>query len=316
MSLINNLEKSIMEQQTGEDRSVVVLYAPDYPAQFCSHLLERMKQRGQAVARVDCASLDPAAVMAEWSMSFLGTGQLYWCGDMSAVESSKKKQLFSFLAMYRGPHRVMLFNDKSIEGLASVALPTFVDRAEFGALVHLFYPHVENDQELIEAVFAAQPKLAIEAACVALQYLAVLGEGDTNVGARSLFGRMLAPEHSIFTLSQHFFAKELVPFFKLWRALEVDFAPEFWVSFWSEQLWQASLFVSQAKEVGPLAARKGVNRLPFAFMQRDWKRYNEREFSLAHNDLYLVDFGMKNGYAKDGLELFLWRFLQGYFGRK
>ena len=49
----------------------------------------------------------------------------------------------------------------------------------------------------------------------------------------------IVPETSLFTLSQHFFARSPQKFLSVWKAIAPSYAEQFWIAFWSEQLWRA-----------------------------------------------------------------------------
>ena len=211
--------------------------------------------------------------------------------------------------------------DKNSEKQSVVELPSHIDQTVFRQFYSFFYPHETISEKVWKKLGVLQPKIPLEIACNLMNYMVIAHDAfEHNIQLHNDFlqfiEKIMGPEGSLFVLSQHFFAKERALFFEMWRAIEQNFPPEFWVAHWSEQLWQASLFIIQAKDQGPLAARKGINRLPFSFMQRDWKRYTPRELCAAHNFLYSVDYGLKNGYASHGIELFLEHFLQGTFTKK
>lgn len=314
MQLITTLKNCIATQQTSANWSVFCLRAKEYPGLFCAQVIEHFKKAGAAIMVMDLALGDPAEVAAELSISFLGQRKIYWFGDVASLDAAKKKFYLSFLEKYTGPHSIIFCSDQSFEVDSFVELPTTLDQTQFCELFSFFYER-EANKLFLESLFSVQVKLPLDVACMVMQYLVVVDPAMAKEEVVHFFKRIITTERSRFTLSQYFFSKER-EFFKMWRDIEPDFPPEFWVIFWSEQIWQASLFVTQAKDVGPLAARKGINRLPFSFMQRDWKRYQERELCAAHSFLYAVDYGMKNGYAKDGLELFLFKFVHGDFVRK
>jgi hypothetical protein len=187
--------------------------------------------------------------------------------------------------------------------------------------LQFFYSDALVPEKTVKKVYKEQQKIPLDTACMMMEYMSVFYlQDDASSAHELLFSRLLEkiskPEQSLFVVSQYFFAKESVNFFAAWHAVATDFPVEFWTTYWSEQLWQASLFVAQVKELGPLGARKGINRLQFSFMQRDWKKYTARELCAAHNFLYSVDYGLKNGYATHGLELFFEHFLQGTFAKK
>lgn len=323
MSITAVLQKIITREQAGENWSVFCFHAGFYAPLFFAHALERLKRSGVPVVVLDLATLDAAQVVAELSMSFLGQHKVYWCGDISALDAAQKKFFISFFKEYRGPHQVMFFSDASLgkpeskghEALCSLEVSLQIDQSSFGDLFTFLYPEAALDQDFIKQLFVAQAKISRDQACMVTQYMSVMGDAS-HEAVRGFLLRVVVPDRSLFVLSQHFFAKDKEVFFRLWKEVEPDFPPEFWIPYWSEQLWQASLFVMQVQELGPIGAKKGVTRLPFSFLQRDWKKYGVRELCAAHTFLYGVDFGLKNGYAEHGLELFLAQFLQGSFARK
>lgn len=320
MSITAVLQKIIKREQAGENWSVFCFHAPVYAPLFFAQVLEHLKKHTIPLVVVDLDSLEPTQVMAQLSMSFLGQNKVYWCGDISALEAPQKKFFLSFFKDYRGPHQVMFFNDTALgasDDAAHVSLevPVQVDQKSFSELFSFLYPDAAVDHDFVKQMFAIHAKMALDQACMLMQYMSVMGSMPYDA-VKDLLQRVVVPERSLFVLSQHFFAKDQQAFFRLWKEVEPDFPPEFWIPFWSEQLWQASLFIMQVQDLGPSGAKKGVTRLPFSFLQRDWKKYGVRELCAAHTFLYGVDFGLKNGYAEHGLELFLAQFLQGNFAKK
>lgn len=327
-SLTTALNKILNYKQTSENWSVFSLYGAAFPTLFFAHYNEYLKKKGVPLVFIDLEERDKADVLAEWSMSFLGQTKVYWCGDIGGLDAATKKFITSSLKSYSGPHTIILYNeqpiaDKQHEHVCAIEIPSHVDEASFCELFQLFFPEEKTPHALIKKLFSAQPKMRLDAACSIMGYVLSFDGSHVNESEKSvekeflqLLEKSIEPEQSLFVLGQHFFAKERDAFLKIWSAVEADFPSEFWIAYWSEQLWQASLFLAQVQELGPLGARKGVNRLPFSFMQRDWKKCTARELCAAHNFLYSVDYGLKNGYANHGIELFLEHFLQGTFAKK
>lgn len=323
--ITNALKKNLNYQQaSGESWSVFSFYGTMFSSLFFKYCIEYFKRNGLPIVFIDLEHRDKTEIIAEWSMSFLGQHKIYWCGDISTLDAAKKKYYLAFLKTYTGPHKIILFNDQAIDKASdatnSLEVPSHVDQILFKELFALFYNEEVLSEKIIKKIFALQQKITLDVACNSMAYLSLFDVQKTDTKSDLYFSRLIEkivePEQSLFVMSQHFFAQESSLFFKAWRAVEHDFPPEFWIAFWSEQLWQASLFVVQAKEAGHLGARKGINRLPFSFMQRDWKKYTPRELCAAHNFLYSVDYGLKNGHATHGLELFFEHFLQGTFAKK
>jgi hypothetical protein len=334
MSITAVVQKIIKREQAGENWSVFCFYGARNAPLFFAHVVEHLKQLALPVVVLDLASVETTQVVADLSMSFLGQHKIYWCGDIAQLDAATKKFYMQFFQEYRGPHSILFFSDVSpfspikktdnpekdrkdelVQANVSCELPVLVDQQIFFEIFGFLYPQESLDKELVKTFFYNQPKIGLDQACIVMHYLSVMG----NVSHEAILGllqRVVVPERSLFVLSQQFFAKDQEAFFRLWKEVEGDFPLEFWLPYWSEQLWQASLFIAQAQELGPVGAKKGITRLPFSFMQKDWKKYGPRELCAAHTFLYGIDFGLKNGYAEHGLELFLAQFLQGKFARK
>jgi hypothetical protein len=118
------------------------------------------------------------------------------------------------------------------------------------------------------------------------------------------------PELSLFTLSQYFFARDGMRFFKQWSILKDQYAAPFWISFWSEQLWRASSFIELSEQHNFAEAKRISFKLPFSFIQRDWKNVTVQELKRAHDVLYHCDCAIKNGGDPNVLELFYTDYLQ------
>ena len=122
------------------------------------------------------------------------------------------------------------------------------------------------------------------------------------------YARLITPQKSLFTLSQYFFARQFQPFLKLWKSCEAEFPQEFWVVYWSEQLFHAALFVHRARTKGYSVAKEEAHKLPFSFINNDWQNYTEAQLTTAHQQIYQLDYDMKHG-AEYGLELFYHKFM-------
>jgi hypothetical protein len=124
---------------------------------------------------------------------------------------------------------------------------------------------------------------------------------------------VVAPAQSMFNLSTYLFQKNGDKFFELWKRIAESYSAPFWVAFWSEQLWRASMFVTLNKQRKYNDARKIAFRLPFSFINRDWHNYSADELAAAHDFIYRLDGRLKNGGSDIGLDLFYAQFLSNQF---
>jgi hypothetical protein len=124
---------------------------------------------------------------------------------------------------------------------------------------------------------------------------------------------IIAPKSSLFTLSTYFFAKDARLFFPLWVRISHEYSPQFWVVYWAEQLWRAHGFLQLHKKNKKDDAKKIAFRLPFGFIQREWRNYSVRELRNAHAMMYEIDFRLKNGSDDYILDFFFSKFFTNQF---
>src|SRR5690606_10286153 len=118
---------------------------------------------------------------------------------------------------------------------------------------------------------------------------------------------------STFLLAQYFFAQDKKLFFDSWFYFINSLPIEYWIAFFSEQLWQAITFIKRAN-LNITDAKKHAKRLPFSFINKDWQNYkNKIDFLVkAHNELYLIDYKLKNG-STYSLDIWLNKFFLDKF---
>ncbi len=243
------------------------------------------------------------------SISFLGQSSVYVI--YAGAESNGKfdAQFLGFLTSYTGPHRLILFTkpDQALPELPSterITVPEAIDRATYSTLYAFLRPGELCDPKFVQQLFGraelgASATISLERACVIVAYQAVVGKNYEQFFT-NWFDKVCEPKRSLFTLSQYLFAQDGPRFYALWLEVKDDYAQEFWVAYFSEQIWQALSFVA-ARQAG--AQPQQGNRLPFSFGQRDWKRHTIPNLSQAFDLLYRIDYSNKNGALTEGFDL-------------
>lgn len=262
---------------------------------------------------IDLKTSDWANVQAQLNISFLGDAHIYWLKNGNELSIPKKTILYTYLAQYHGPHYIILFIQEAPAGHNILSLPETVDHASFITVYNFLHDAPFLDQQFIHALYAHHNTILLEKACLLMDYHAVLGKQQGAFCTKWL--NLIVPAtKSLFTLSQFFFALQANAFFKEWQRVHHDYPDEFWISFWSEQLWQATVFLTAlAQKKSLIDAKKTVTRLPFSFIQKDWNRHSIKSLVNAHNFLYSIDYGLKNGSSENALELFLYKFLNNAY---
>lgn len=295
---------------------VIVFCGSSYQPLFFSHFFERLRQKeGAIVSALSVDGTEMDSVYSACQISFLGQQLFYWCKDITSMSDKQKKEWYSFCAQYQGPHILLFFvNDMDIIQKLPNSTVVMLDAIDLPLYITLYryFFELEGSGTFSVTLFEKRATLSCDEACLMMQYQQIVGKsasGFFNVW----FDQILEPSSSLFRVAQYFFARDAYLLMRELSLLEQEYPVEFWLVFWSEQLWQALIFISEAKKSGPLEARKKVSRLPFSFMTKDWKNVSEAELINSHEFLYEADFRMKTGGLCERLDLFYARFLSRTF---
>jgi hypothetical protein len=130
----------------------------------------------------------------------------------------------------------------------------------------------------------------------------------------SFFEKIIVPETSLFVISQYFFAKDSRAFFNVWHQYQLEYPLAFWSVFWSEQLWRAYFVWFYLNQKNHAAAKSMSFRLPFTYLQKDWKKSSLTELKNAHQYIYELDLNAKSSVETTySLDLFYSKFFSNEF---
>lgn len=304
-----------------DNSSATVLYFKGsqdaYPLLFFSILCNRIKQNIQIpVAYIDVAQEDFNNIQSKLETSFLGQASFYWLKSAVDIDEKKRKQLISYLSHYQGPNSVGVFVPLELsvpQDAVEIIVDPLIDQKTF-VLFMKFLDANSNltSSQLIVRVFKQNETIPLDTACLLMHYARVLGS-NSDYFISSWLEKILTPEKSLFTLSTYFFAKKANLFFKEWARIHAEYSEQFWIAFWSEQLWRAYHYVEYSRLKQFTIAKKIAHRLPFTFMQRDWQQFQAQELSEAHQFIYDIDCALKNGAQATALDVFYSKFFLGAF---
>lgn len=251
-------------------------------------------------------------IKAQLETSFLGNRMLYWVKNIHTLDAATRKAWLSYVQTYEGPHTLLYWSsDHKIvakEEVLVIELPDYCSLALYIALYRSFYPSLGCDTTFVTHLFEQSSTMTLDEACLVMGYQSVIGKKHDTFFAQWL-SKLIIPEKSLFLLSQYLFARQSKLFLQHWKSLKADFPDEFWVAYWSEQMWQAALFIMRARKDGYDVARKAAYKLPFSFMNKDWQKYTQESLIQAHQFLWKLDHRLKNSAGTCGLELWYSLFL-------
>jgi len=281
-------------------RSVIGFQSAEYPLLFLKKLREHLQEQTKLkTVSIDMNETELAQIRSQLEMSFLGQKNLYWLGDLSTLSLKNYGHWISYLSSYHGPHDVLFFTTKTVKNEVELILvPEQINLMLFKQLLSL-WPADEHERilYLAEQIFREIKTLSLDQAVRIADYALVVGAGRSMFMA-SWLESIIKPESSLFKLSGALFAGDKKGFLELWQRLQTEYEFPFWLTYFSEQFFRAYYYVSCKKEHNHVAAKQIGFRLPFSFLQRDWKRWEDTQLQKAHQRVSDLDFQLKNGGSK------------------
>lgn len=309
MSLVQFLTS--LDSHFSQDKRYLVTYfqTESYPIIFSLLLRNYIRTNYNAsLYTYSLADESVSALQIQLETYFLGSSLSYWLThSLGDLEKAKQKEITRYIKQYQGPHTVICFGQEELTGthINTVIIPQSITKEILYTLLPMLGMQRTAREELfIKKLGTYQATLSLDTACLLLYYGRLLNRNQYDEFFNYWFGQLVDSKQSLFKLSQLFFAKQAGPFFKEWQQIRQSYATQFWISFWSEQIWRAYNFIYLARAHNWIEAKKISARLPFSFMQRDWKQIKLDELYNAHQSLYTLDYKLKHGVSEIGLELF------------
>jgi hypothetical protein len=261
-------------------------------------------------------SKDPAdafvTLQSALSTSFLGISQTYYVRGIADLDKKIKQQIMSYLAAYYGPHRVFFFSvDRLTPSTHNVVIdiPDLFSLAQYKTFAQCMLGTSSVAQPLQGLFERSRSGLSTKAVIQSIRYEQI-ARGPFELDQWEL-SYLIEPQTSLFTLSQYCFARDSTAFFRLWKTMQHQYNEIFWITYWSEQMWRAYWFSWYVSRNEHAAAKKIGYRLPFSFMQKDYKYVSREDIAAAHQALYELDYRMKHGARLVQCEHLLSEFMVG-----
>ena len=287
--------------------AVVSFCAKVYPILFFRNLLFFLKNNKFSIQNVN-GIFDEHGLHVLSTTLFLGQKKLYWLGNIDVLDVQNKKKIISFLSAYTGPHQLWFFSEKKlILNSCNIVLPSSVYALEYNKLFHFFFKKKMSDKEGFPYILKEQA-FTLDTACLLMSYQQVIGR-NIHIFCSTWLDRLVIPEKSLFALSEAFFAQKRDTFFQVWDYIGDTYPHPFWIAYWSEQFFRAYSYIYYMKNNEQASAKKSGFRLPFSFVNRDWRRITMRDIWQLHQLLYQIEYHFKNGNQKVSFEVLYFSFL-------
>ncbi|OGB83445.1 hypothetical protein A3F66_00250 [candidate division TM6 bacterium RIFCSPHIGHO2_12_FULL_32_22] len=282
------------------DNNVIYFQGDSFLYLFFSIFKRKLKEKNIiSVKSVDLSEMDFASFKTEINFTFLGNRVFYWLGNIDSYTTKIKTELIYFLEKYDGPNIISFFSsDRDIS----------FDKIKFGL--------VESDKvsKLAQFVFDSKinsdkfldkfGKLDIDQVIILLYYSKTLGARYKNF-LSDWSDQVIETESSLFTLSSLYFSKQKSQFLEYWQKIKSSYSDTFWTVFWQDQLFRAYWFIYYKEQKDPKNLKKISYKLPFSFINGDYKKHSLKELQSTQNRLYITDCTLKQGFGDFQLDFLL-----------
>ncbi len=231
--------------------------------------------------------------------SFLGQNNWYAIYDLEQHAKNSATTLLNYLLQYTGPHRIIVcYSAESAHaGLLqkqSIELPVELSVqqvADFGL------PTRVCNIQTIQLLLAKNNLFSLASFLSALPYVPVLGKLLVPSFQEQYLPRLVKTEvGSLFTFTDLFWQRKSTAFYEQWAHLKQIYVPQFWITFWSDQLFRASCYaVSMRAKENAVAQQIAARKLSFWYIKSGWQNIDANLLATLHDLLYTIDYRSKTG---------------------
>lgn len=258
---------------------------------------------------------DQSELAMKLHTTFLGQTFTFWFGDLSLISSKKKRSdWISFLSNYHGPHQIIgwLSQDDVVAHSSSVTLIDVPEIYTSDMVPKLAFLYEASKPEISAYFFGrlyrVRKEYTLEQLCLLQSYAGLVGK-SIDVFFETWLEQLAISDISLFYIGQLFFEKRADLFFEQWHKVKEYYSDQFWIAFFSDQLFKAYFYVAAQGRIA-LEQKQMTYGLPFSFLKHDWKIYKVGQLQHFHQELYQIDLALKSGGNSYSLDLFFAKFFE------
>ncbi len=332
---LEELFKKICDKSFWSDQNTLFFKGSNYPFLFINNLFKTLEEKNiipTPFKNLIINSTDKIQVSGSLQQSFLGETTFYWLGEYKFKKTDKTKiKLIDFLLTYNGPNFAAIYineeklpaktlkqiKSKSLQDKSLIELKEQIDFEDFKSMALFFGKNInEKKLKIASQIFKNTKTIPLDAAISLMNYLELISVKMADSFYNYISSTLIQDNPSLTNLAEYFFAKNPEAFFSLWSKIYQDYPEMFWVAFWSEQIWKAHYVVKYLKQKNFTAARSLSFRLPYSFINKDWKKAELPSLQGCYKFLYSYDFALKTGSTFCALDLFYLNYFTNNFTQK
>jgi len=297
-------------------QAVVCFTGPLYPLLFLSAWQQKLKNIvAKPYVICDLTTQDLSSLKSSLGTSFLGESCIYYLGDISSLPTKKRDAWDLYISQYKGPHCLVFFSDKLKQVQKNdkahiIEVSEWLNQQEHIELLKLYWTPQEftRCRPFVMQLFKQYGRILVDEGYLLSHYAILLG-ANTQQFMSSWVETIVPNEGSLFEMSAALLAGKKEAFIEQHSLLKDVYPLPFWVSFWSEQLFRAHYYCQYKKDNRLQEAKQIGFRLPFSFLQKDWRSSSIKSFKNGHKLLYQIDYDFKNGSSELQLDNFYFQML-------
>lgn len=318
LSFSKVLEPQFSISQIFENK-VIYFTGNEYQRIFIPYFLKKLQIYNHInINFINVDNIDINMIKSLLEMSFLGMKSYFWLGNLSEIADKKRKEILSYLVSYSGNNIIFVFVDQDLINEKShfiVHCDYVLNFEQLKNIVMFFNSEIpKNTFYSLEKLFKNFNQIGLDQAYVLHQYATLIG-AKTEEFTKNWINKIFVFEESLFILSKFFFSKDSKAFYTCLDKISKEYQSVFWASFWSEQLFRAWVFLNFKMLKNEVEAKRIAYKLPFSFINYDWKKSSILELGNAHQTIYRLDFSLKNGCSDVSFDLFYAKFFSGDFNK-
>lgn len=290
-----NVIKSLLSIDCILEKSVINFHGTgEIPVIFFSLLLKKLQEKID-VRHIDIKELKADELQAQLQLSFLGSSSFFWFSDITTLNEKDGKTLQKIIVSYDGPNHIGFFSKAAIDNhhILNISLDDITTEEQFKDIIMVCFGTINKSLDFgIKQFFKKRSKFTVDQVILLSYYSSMLGS-STQDFMQEWFTKIIFSEESLFNISSLLFAKNK-QFLPTWHAIKDQYAPVFWTVFWSDQFFRAFWYVHYQQKRKFNQARQISFKLPFSFLNTDWKKHSPKKLQEAHAFFYMLDCGIKN----------------------
>lgn len=300
---IESFEKKI-------EHSVTLIVIPSVDIlHIIQHMVKKaLEIRGISLSSVSLRDHSVEEVKKNLAASFLGQQLFYWLYDLENIPKQALANIFNYLMSYNGPHVIIMasFAESIVvpewHGY-SVRFPADMNKEEIKAFCATWYKG-DAIHKNIEHFFTGYTHVPFNHFASAFPYIRLLGRTLVHDFEKKYLPRILATDAiSLFSFMDLFWHKNIRSFYEQWNRVKLLYGNQFWIAFWSEQLFRAYCYAECMKNGHTTIAQQiSARKLTFFYIKTAWKTSDTLLLKELHDHVYTLDYVSKNGGIGEMLE--------------